>query len=151
MAMFLVTNNGTHPPEKWAMLIAETIFDLSETSMSGESLLKAQKMRVLIAECLVPHCTNTQNHEKDNLVKAKEHALSPHEVDIYVNNAMNDIVAASKATPWENHFANVDVQHAAKFIIKQNFITIQHIERLWFADKNQGNVAAQTYKAKFHG
>ena len=31
MSKVLITNNGPHPPEKWAMITAEEIFDINNT------------------------------------------------------------------------------------------------------------------------
>jgi hypothetical protein len=149
MPNFLITNNGPHPPEKWAMITAETIFDLSATSMMEETLLKAQKMRILIAECLLPHCMNVQSNEKNNLLD-NDYILSPHDVSNYVEKATSDIVSISKGTPWESHFSNPEVQTAVKTVLANHFSTVQHIERLWHADTNE-SVQAKTYKARFHG
>jgi hypothetical protein len=149
MPNFLITNNGPHPPEKWAMTTSETIFDLSATSMMGESLLKAQKMRILIAECLLPHHMNVQSNEKKNLLD-NDYIISPHDVSDYVEKATSDIVSISKGTPWESHFSDLKVQEAVKIVLANHFSTVQHIERLWYADTN-ASVQAKTYKAKFHG
>ncbi len=151
MTMFLKTDNGTHPPEEWAMTTAKVIFPIEDSSLTGNSLIKAEKMRILIAESLIAHHANVQDHEKSHLSKNHARCEMNHDVQSYVDAAIVDIVGVSKGSPWESHFAKQEVQDACKLVLENHFQTAQHIERLWHADCHPKNSNAQMYKAKFHG
>ena len=45
----LITNNGTHSPEKWAVATAEHICPIDASAMSDDRLLAAKKLQVAIA------------------------------------------------------------------------------------------------------
>ena len=150
MTLFLSTDNGPHAPADWALATASVVFDLSATQLKGENLLKAKKLRLAIAECLMPHHSNVQNNEREKLATNVNHMDSPLFVQNHVDTAMGNILNVSKGTPWEAHFANPDVQNAARAIIGSHFATAQHIERLWHADRNPKCEISQRYKARFH-
>lgn len=148
MPMILQTDNGTHSPEKWALVTAKTIFDLSATSLKGEDILKAEKLRLMIADALMPHHSNTQTKEKHRLTTNAKNILEDFDVSEHIDEAMSDILSAAKGTPWEEHFNNEDVQKAVINVLGSHFTTAQHIERLWHSDKNPKCKFAAAYKAK---
>lgn len=148
MARILVTNGGSHPPEKWAMTTAEQVFDIG-SSVAGDRLIQAQKLQLAIAEALMPHYIKAQADERSTLAKDAKNVLSPHDLDAYLDKAMKDVVSAAKGTMWESHFANPDVQTAAREVVGNNFITVMHVERLWHADHNPDCEFAQSYRTQF--
>ena len=150
MARILVTNNGTHSPEKWAMTTAEMIFDIG-SAIAGDHLIQAQKLQLAIAEALVPHHDSVQTTEKSRLTDDVSHIHTPHSADEYLDDTIASILAAAKGTPWEAHFKRSEVQDAAREVIANHFMTAQHIERLWHADRNPDCAVSQAYKARFHG
>lgn len=149
MTRILVTNNGPHPAEKWAMATAQAIFDTSAL-VSGDHSIAAQKFQLSIAEALQPHHQQLQTDEQTKLVADADYINSPLAADDYADKVMADVVSLSKGSPWEVHFANGDVQREAKKVIANHFMTSQHVERLWHADRNPKNKAAQTYKANWN-
>ena len=150
MTPFLSTDNGPHDPADWAFATASWVFDLSATQLKGENLLKAQKLRLAIAESLMPHHSKVQTHEREKIATNVNRMDSPLSVQNHVDAAMGHIIDISKGTPWEAHFANPAVQDAAKSILRNHFATVQHIERLWHADRNPKCEISQRYKACFH-
>jgi hypothetical protein len=147
MSRVLITNDGPHPPETWAMTTAEQIFDIS--AMAGDRLIQAQKFQLSIAEILMPHHETVQATERDKLGQGIHHLLDGHDVEDYLDTIMKDILVLARGTPWEAHFARPDVQNAARQMIANHIISSQHVERMWHADRHPGSEIAQTYKAQF--
>lgn len=147
----LITNNGTHSPEKWAVATAEHICPIDESAMSADRLLAAKKLQVAIAEALIPHHTKVQHHEKGALKeKGDEHFDTPCDPSIHLDEAMAAIIAAAKGTPWEAHYARADVQAAIRQEVGNHFATAMDIERQHHADKHPHHKKAQSYKAMRH-
>lgn len=149
MTRILVTNNGPHPAEKWAMATAQAIFDTSAL-VSGDHSIAAQKFQLSIAEALQPHHQQLQSDEQTKLVADPDYINTPLEASAYAEKVMNDVVGLSKGSPWEAHFARTDVQEEAKKVIADHMMTSQHVERLWHADRNPKVKAAQIYKANWN-
>lgn len=146
MTRILITNHGPHPAEKWAMATAQAIFDTSAL-VSGDHSIAAQKFQLSIAEALQPHHQQLQADEQASLAADPNYINTPHDASEYVDGVMSDVVALAKGSPWEKHFANPGVVFEAKKVIADHFMTSQHIERLWHADRNPSSVPAQQYKS----
>lgn len=149
MTRILLTDHGPHLPEKWATTTAEVIFDI-DPKMDGPRLIQAQKLQLAIVEALIPHHVLVQYDEKNKLATDSNHIAQTHNADDYLDKALDAVVAVSKGTPWEAHFANSTVQTVVKNELAHHFMTSQHIERLWYADRNPSNEVAQNYKSQFH-
>lgn len=149
MTRILITNNGPHPAEKWAMATAQAVFDTSALVL-GDHSIAAQKFQLSIAEILQPHHTQLQTDEQTKLVANADYINTVLTADDYADRAMTDIVNLSKGSPWEVHFANENVQTEAKKVIASHLMTSQHVERLWHADRNPKNKAAQIYKTTWN-
>lgn len=150
MAKIMVSDNGPHSPEKWAIATAEIIVDI-DSGIAGNRLIQAQKLQTAIAEALVPHHTTVQVDERSKLATDVSHIHTPHSAKEYIDQVMKDIVGAAKGTPWENHFVNPQVQETIAEIAANHFMTAQHIERLWHADRNPSCADSQQYKTRFNG
>ena len=150
MTKILVTNGGAHPPEKWAMTTAESVFDIG-TGVAGDRLIQAQKFQLTIAEILMPHHEKVQATERSKLTADPNCLMAPPDGVDFADDVIKDIVTAAKNTPWQAHFANPAVQAAARDVIIDHFHTSQHAERLWFADRHPESEAAQAFKATFAG
>lgn len=150
MARIMITNGGAHPPEKWAMVTAERIFDIGGT-VAGDRLIQAQKLQLAIAEVLMPHHEKVQSTERIKLDEDRQHILSPLNTEDYLDNIMNDIVKVSKGTPWQDHFTRPEVQVAARRVITNDIATVQHVERLWHADHHPDSAESKTYHEMFRG
>lgn len=148
MSKILITNGGAHPPEKWAMMTAEQIFDIGST-VAGDRLIQAQKFQLSIAELLMPHHEKVQGDERGKLAADAEHINSGHDVEKYLDQITKEIVALAKGSPWQAHFAKPEVQTATRQVIGNHLATSQHVERLWYADKNPDCAVSQAYKARF--
>ena len=148
MARIMTTNGGPHPPETWAMTTAEQIFDIG-SGVGGDRLIQAQKMQLAIAEALMPHYTKAQESERAKLNEDAQNILAPHDVDDTVEAVLKDVIKAATGTPWQGHFANPEVQRAAREVLTINFRSSQHVERLWHADNNPDCETSQSYKAMF--
>lgn len=148
--MVLVTNGGPHPPEKWAVATSEQIMPLA-SELAGDRLLQAKKLQIAIADALVPHHHRCQHEERGNLTsKGDARFDEPHNADHLIEGILADIEKAAAGTPWEDHFKSPHVQAAIGDEVHHHLATIQHIERLWHADRNPSSKAGQDYKARFH-
>jgi hypothetical protein len=149
MSRILITNNGTHSADKWAVTSAEMIFPLEDTVMVGERLIAAQKLQTKFAEVLSPHHEVVISDEKTNM-QDSQHFTTPIDASHHVDHAVDEIVAASVGSPWEDHFAKPEVQAAIHDVVQNHMESAQHVERLWHAAHNQSEEGDQ-YMARFHG
>lgn len=138
MAKVLVTDNGSHTPEKWAMCSAEVIFPLDGV-IDADRVFLARKVQLDIAQALLPAYTDIQDAEWDGLVTDPKTGLeTPLDPKAETEAAVVSILAAVKGTPWEDHFARLEVQQAVLSEIGSHIATIKQIERDWcvadFAD-----------------
>jgi hypothetical protein len=130
------------------MTTAEQIFDIG-SGVAGDRLIQAQKFQLTIAEILMPHHEKVQAAERSKLSDDPSHFGRPFDGEAYADDVIKDVVAAAKNTPWASHFADPEVQAAARYVIVNHFQTSQSAERLWFADRHPENEAAQAFKATF--
>ena len=150
MAKILVTNNGTHSPEKWAMITAEEIFDTNNSALTGDRLISAQKFQLSLAEALSVHHEKVQIDEQVKLQQDVNDIHAPFTANDYLDDVINDVITVSKGTQWEAHFAKPEVQDAVKQVVGNHFTSSQHIERLWHSDRNPTDAVAATYKTQFN-
>ncbi len=144
------TDGGTHSVQDWAMVTAAQIMPLDD-SLSGGRLLEAQKLQVKVAEALVPHHEKHQSWERNGLASHDDHYDTPVEPpQRAVDAAVASIVAASVGTPWESHFAKLDVQAAVGQEIGILFATHSDVERQHHADKSHAGPKARAYKSIRH-
>lgn len=142
----MVTNGGSHPPEKWAEESAKQIVDVIQiepTYPNAEAALQAKNvLRDKIAAALVKHHTAVQDHTKDHLQKhghdlaapLNEIDLTPH-VEFALDDAIKTVLETSKGTMFEQHFAQ---PHVVKFVqntIGSHFATVAQIEHSWHRDR----------------
>ena len=78
-----------------------------------------------------------QNEEKHGLEKfgvdRYEHTIN---VSDHVNEAFDEILAASKGTHFESHFMKEEVQEHVKEVLRKDFTTEVEIERAWHKGEN---------------
>lgn len=131
----LATNGGPHPADKWAMVTAEHLLPL-DPDIVGDKLLPAQKLQVAVAEALVAHHTKVQDGERVQLSSKGDARLAePVGAADTVDQAYQDVVAAAKGTPWEDHVQKPEVAKIMKDILHSHFKTSQDIERSWYKDR----------------
>ncbi len=148
MTRILITNNGPHSSEQWAVASAEMICDI-DSSIVGDRLLAAKKLQLDIAEALMSHYSSLQTKEQQKLKADPDYIMAQHDVSDYLDNVLKDIESITTITQWKSHFKEPEVIKQIRSVIENHFITSQHVDRLWFADKNQHLEQAQLYKRKF--
>lgn len=141
----LVTNGGPHPADKWAAQTAAQIIQIGADA-SGEQAIAARKFELVILDILEDHHGKVQTHERG---KITEHGTArfAHPLDSaeHVDAPFQAIVAASKGTLFESHFAKPEVQAHIRNVLASHFATSMDIERSWFADDGS---AADAHRAK---
>ena len=130
----LVTNGGPHEPESWAVATADMIFD-TDGIQDGARRIAALEAKARLAKALTAHHQKVRDDERSALKAISDQRLTaPHVVESYLDDAMADITAAMRGTPWEDHWSKPEVHEAAKAVLREHFVTAQHVERLWYSD-----------------
>lgn len=148
MARVLVTNEGSHPPEKWAVVTAETIFPLEGIDgANGDRMMLARKTQLAIIEALLPIYTAVQDGEWDELVADPAKKLTEaYNVEVPLSQAVEAVQAVVATTPWAGHFAEPLVVEAIRAEVGSHIATVIKVERDWavadFADQVADLVAA---------
>lgn len=158
---FLVTNHGTHPPDKWAELMTAQILDFIQIEEGAATEIEAQRrsaFRRAKMELQLPLFTaleeifdTTQKAEKSELAKrgvqrAAEAISHKAEVDA----GLNKLHAVFGPTPFRDHFASEKVNDVLKRMLAQYLGNVIHIERSLEMDKNPNTPQAQAFRAKHH-
>jgi hypothetical protein len=150
MAVILATDFGPHPPSTYAQATADQICPI-DASLMGDQRIKAEQLRSAIAERMMPLFTRLQEAERENLTGENlEHILSEHDANDISDEAVLEIQQAAENTDWGQHYKRGDVIEAIKFELARMFVTAQHVERLWHADRNPDNEQAQQYRRRYH-
>lgn len=150
----LKTDGGPHPVEKWAEATANHIIQIGE-HLSGAELTRARRFELTIMDILEGHHGTIQSGERQQIQHVGNDRLL-HDCDcehhICVEEAVDEIIEASKNTVFETHFANPEVKTYLINLLNQHFNTSMFVERAWHADKNPNTVQAKEFKAKWgHG
>ena len=139
--MFLITNGGAHPPDKWAAVTAEFVADLVQIDVKSNSNPAAQARRAKpifideMAASLEPIVALVMSDEQTRCTNGTvTNRNDPFSVDIRVASALSEVVSASQGTPFTSHFAKQDTKDAAEIILKQIFIDAANNQRSWFFD-----------------
>ncbi len=148
----LVTNNGPHPPEKWAEATASHIVDIAD-HVAGERRGAAIKLQAAIIDVLETHHATVQTGERAKIdehgADRLAHPLDPGE-HLSLDGAVKEIVAAAKGTPWEADFAASAMTDHLRTLLGSHFCTSMHIERSWHADRNPDTEQARAFRAAYH-
>lgn len=150
MSRVLVTNNGAHSADKWAVTTAEMIFPLEDTTIVGERLIAAQKFQTRIAEILSGHHDNNMKEEQSKLDNNPERFNEEFEHDHHLDAAMDELIQAAQESPWADHFKKPEVQRAMREIMSQHMASASHVQRLWHADRNESEHGAR-YRSRAYG
>ena len=152
----MITNGGTHPPEKWAEQTAEQLVDVIqieptypnyEVALQDKNVLKGKLM-----EAMVKHHGNVQDRERDQLKASSErltHDLAPHQS--HLEETLADVNAVFQASQFSAHFAKPEVQQFVRSTIASHFASAMHIERSHHADRNPDDQHAKAFRAQHHG
>lgn len=141
----MVTDGGPHPPEKWAEVTASHIIDISATAPEAK-LKEAREFRDKITGILTGHHANNIRRERNKLAAGTDDhfatALDPTET---VEEAVAEIIAASKGLSFAAHFEKLETQQYLRNAIGSHMATAQHIERMWASDDTD---AARDHRTK---
>lgn len=133
MATVLITNNGPHSSDSWAIATAEQIFRI-DPDIDGKRLIEARRLQNDIAACLVSFHQSIIDNERNHLSGNPEHLDTyQHAMDV-AKNAARVIGALSSETDWNKQLNSVEWQRDATEVIASHMRTAQHIERQWHAD-----------------
>lgn len=138
----MITNHGTHPPEKWAVRTAEMLTPI-DPNIDPKREIAALKLRAAIADVLIPHHGKVQSTEKDHLArKGVNHlhdGLLPNgavDASEHVEDAVDDIILCAKGTPWEEQFNQPGYRESIAGLVHSHFSTAMDIERQWHVDRH---------------
>lgn len=155
MFRLLKTDNGPHPPDKWAIFTAEEIFDTSKLTNGGAwgyRLIEAKRVQLAVASALESVHRRIAEAEKVALgADGGARIAQPHDGEAFVEEGLAAALTALKGTEWEAHFGAPDVQAGARKVLAHHFVTNQHVERLWHLDRNPGTPGAAAYRARHQG
>ena len=136
----LITNGGPHSAAAWAEATASHIVEVAD-HVAGEKRTGAVKLQAAVVDILEGHHRVVQDGERKALAAPKGAArLSKPLADslpdhIDVADAVAEIVAAAKGTPWEADFAKPETAEHIAAVLTSHLNTNLQIERLWHADR----------------
>lgn len=145
----MITNGGTHPPEKWAAMTASQIIKIGEAAV-GPAAVFGRRMELKILDILEVAHTGLQADEKSAIATlGPDHLVKSIDPTPYVAKPVAEITFAAIGTPYEAHFASEQVQTYLQRLLGQHFGSAMHIERKTFADTIPDHPAAKAYVAKY--
>lgn len=143
----LITDNGTHPPGKWADFTAEDLFDIDPLSQS-ENARAARNLKAAVTNFLEDSFAAVMQTEKDALagdLTARLRAEATPTVDS-VDEVVAGIVALAKGTPFEAAYQEPKRVDAIRGILTQHFAIAIDIERSTHVDGRPDDPVAVAYK-----
>lgn len=146
----LKTDGGTHSEWSWATATAGLIFDIDDVQ-GADRMAEARDMLASIATTLAGYF---RDHvllpERDKLASNPDRLNDPFDAHMIAREAVAKIQDSARNSKWGNSLQSQEWEDVAINMISNNMNTAQHVERLWYADSNKNNTAAQAYKAKWH-
>jgi hypothetical protein len=141
----MITNGGTHPPEKWASVTAKQIIDIGASA--PETLLReAYAFQAKLEQILTEHHRLAQGHERSALATEGSKRLAvPIDTGGHVPDALEDVLAAARGTSFAGHFAKPEVQAYLARLLHEHTHHIMHIERSWHADAHPDHEQAKAF------
>jgi len=145
----LITDGGPHSADKWAEATASHIVDIAG-HVAGERRVAAVKLEAAIIDILEGHHSTVQNGER-NAIATVGHDRLQHECScehhLSLDDAVAEICAATKGTPWEEDFAKPEMIENLKPLLASHLQTNMEIERGWHAARNPDTPQAQEFHA----
>lgn len=137
---FIKTDNGTHPPAKWAEVCCSELIVISTESAPDSP---ARKLELQVLELLENYFTNVQASEIAGLDEdgdgKLESPLDGHEHD--PEEIVTGVVGMLLGTAWEEHSKRKDFQQRIREVVTKYTILCQDVERSTWADKNPSEQA----------
>jgi hypothetical protein len=127
----LVTDNGKHSAEKWAVHTASSIIQIA-ASAAGVQAIEARKLELNVLNILEVRHKEAMDYERAELEKdGIARQAQPCDPEAFADTALAEIVAASQGTRFEEHFKNPEtVLHIAR-VLHEHFAASMTIERQW--------------------
>jgi hypothetical protein len=143
----LITDNGPHPPDLWAMATADHLVQLDIGKASVKEMRVAQALENDIADAITKHISQVQEAERSDLAENGDDAVRVHhDPHHYLDEAVADVVRCTHnlkfekdpesenvARRYERHFGRADVQNLIRQTLREHFSSVMHIEHSWFA------------------
>lgn len=130
----MITNGpGGHPAWKHAEVTTNklVIDPLPTASGYAEKIEAAQLLRKQLRDVLEAHHETVRGHELSMLTQHGHarlaHPLEPEEA--HIQDALGAVLALTKGTVLEEHYARLEVQEAMREVLACEFRTQQHIHR----------------------
>jgi hypothetical protein len=100
---------------------------------------------------LEAHHDDVQTHERSKLTEFGSARLSQdHDHSACGEKLCGELVALTKGTVLEAHFAKPETQARVAEILDQSFGLTAHIERSWHADRTADDDHCKAFKARHH-
>jgi hypothetical protein len=148
---FLVTDDGPHPPEKWAEVTADHIIAISEQAEETK-VVEAQRFREKLVDLLTRLHDSTQKNERGQLeaegVGRLAAELDPGEEDL--EGPAGEIIQLAAGFSFEDHFQKPETKEHLKNVLRSHHASQVFIERSWHADRNPDSPEAKEFHAKYH-
>ena len=132
----LISDNGSHSADQWAVVTAEHIWPINP-AIEKDRLMAARRIQNQIAEVLVGHFNAHIEREKTLLAEGAGRLEFAHDSTAAVNDAMTDICNILKGTPWEEKPQDPEWDRIMRGELDRQFNTAQHVERQWHCQRNQ--------------
>lgn len=126
-------NGGVHPPGKWADVTAGRLIQIAETAEGG-LVADAKALRAKFVEILAHHHGKAQQTARDSIVEGAAHC----HCNAKSGRALDALVAATKGTSFEAHFARPDVQAYVRQAIRDDMGHAMRIEHDWHEHRLAG-------------
>lgn len=147
------TDNGPHSPEYWATVTAGQIIKIDGND--GSKVAAARKLENKIIDILENWHRKVQQGERSKIkTHGDKHIVTPLDATEHLDGsagAVEEIIAATKGTPFEDHFAETSVQEYVRNLLGQHFSTNMFIERSYHADRVPNSEHAREFRKSWHG
>lgn len=151
MPVLITNNSNSHPPEAWAVATAQLLFDVG-ADVASNRRIPALKLQTAIAEELVSHYIVVQQDEQMKLDNnADEHFETPHEVEPYLDRAVEAVKGLAVGTPWQSDFEAPEMTNKIRSVLADHFATAQHVQRQAHTHANPLLESGKKFMAKVHG
>lgn len=149
----LTTDDGPHPPEKWACVSLDQLMAVVSIAPSAppDAFRSKRALEDTLLSTLVALHAGVQKLERELLAADNAHLHTPLDPATRVDEAVKLLVADTVDSPlFSFHFSRVDVQEHMANVLTQHFLDVMHIERHWHAHrlKDSGDPHVAAYRAK---
>lgn len=125
----LSTDHGTHPADKWAEMISQLVFPISN-EIAEHKVAAATSAQLQIAQTLTDYVGNILIHEQLCL------QCFPDEMSVdgsyYVDDALELIYCITDKTEWAKYMH--ENEELVRIELTRQFKSMQNVERLYHAE-----------------